>query len=95
MPLCAESAFAHGDVRLDRWRGGCCRLVAERKPLGKVGSRSSVAIKVVGNLQGRAEEQYKGMQLEPLPPGEICRVFCVCVVRVRWKAIPPSVKTGQ
>lgn len=48
----------------------------ERKPSGKVGSHSSMLIRVTGNLKGRVEEQYTRMELELLL-GEICSVMCI------------------
>lgn len=48
----------------------------ERKPSGKVGSLSSMFIRVIGNLKGRVKKQYTGIELELLL-GEICRVMCI------------------
>lgn len=50
--------------------------MGERKPSGKVGSHSSKLIRMIGNLKGRVEEQYTGMELELLL-GEIFSIMCI------------------
>lgn len=39
--------------------------MGEGKLSAKVGSHSSMAVKVIGNLKGIVEEEYKGMEPEP------------------------------